>query len=565
MEAISLKGRCAAALTVALSFAAACGGGGNSQEDADGEDPALHDDPAGEDPAAPDDGQEPDEAAPGPDEPEETVPDTDGEEGWTPRPLEWVECTLIEGEDDRRAECADMIVPRRWGVEDGETFTVALKRIRSDAVVPDVQLWLLEGGPGGAGRWGWAPFMDFLHRYYPRYDAYTIDARGTGHSEFLACPADDAMRELDFGAPMEEVEHCIGWLEAEHGDDLDVFGTTPAARDLMAAIDLTRLDGVKVILYGNSAGTWWAQRFLALFPDAVDGAVLEANLSPDFFGGYQDESFENVTRRILELCAGDALCSTKLPDPLAAAQSLLASLEGGHCPELGWTAEDFLGLLGVMLYYRPYNQAIPAVIYRMARCGEADRVALEALVASLTWMPDADTGFSIAVFYNEYLSEMWDCADFATSAEFLAYLDELYAGVLFAMGDAYYNSEVSSMWPVYDDPLDGVWPETTIPLLILQGRLDPAAFYEQTLAMADHYTAPGQHYLDFPYASHGVIFGTPMGLSPFAQDCGLILFEQFMEDPAAPLDASCMAGAVPLDFEGTADAPSLMGTADFWE
>jgi len=50
-----------------------------------------------------------------------------------------------------------------------------------------------------------------------------------------------------------------------------------------------------------------------------------------------------------------------------------------------------------------------------------------------------------------------------------------------------------------------------------------------------------------------------------SDDCGVSLLEAFLADPLADPDLSCVALAAPLDFEGTYDAPTLIGAPDFWE
>ena len=500
----------------------------------------------------------------GEDAPGDSV-DVEEDEGWTPPELEWAPCSLYEGEDDGLAECAVLEAPMRWGEPDGRTFPVVAKRLPRSVPALGAQIWYLEGGPGGAGTYGYAQYLHWTRRTFPTYEAYTLDARGTGHSQFLPCPADGTMREVDFASTIDEVQYCIDHLAAEHGDDLDVYGATQASHDLAAFIEATRVEGSRVFLWGNSAGTHWAHRFLQLYPDAVDGVILEALLSPEFFGLFQEEGQETVLGAILDQCAADTFCSSKLPDPHASLAALFASLDGGHCPTLGWTASDLRAVIGIYLYYRPYNEAIPAVIYRLSRCDPGDVTALEALYDSLGWVPDADTGFSIAVYFNEYLSEMYDHPDYTTNDDYIAYLDALYTDALLLDGSGYLMNDIFLRWPTYDEPLDGLWADTATPLLLMQGHLDPATPYFMSASMETHFTAAHQHYIDFQHASHGVVFGTPYVDGSSRGDCGVDLVTAFLADPGADLDLSCVSLTTALDFEGRSDAPRVMGTPDFWE
>jgi pimeloyl-ACP methyl ester carboxylesterase len=537
-----------------------CGGGTGHDADADAD--------AGQDvEVAPDDGimdMPSDEIQADESEADDPAPeDVAEDEGWTLPELEWTSCSLYEGEDDGRAQCAEMQAPWRWGEDDGRTFTVFVKRLPSRNE-PLAQIWLLEGGPGGAGSFAYPEYMDFIRRYFPNFDSYTLDARGTGYSQFLSCPADATMRELTFSDTLEDLDYCIAWLGEEYGGDLDVFGATQSAYDLGALIKATRAEGQNVFVWGNSAGTYWSLRFLQLFPDLVDGVIAEALLTPDFFGGFQDEAIESSARSILAMCEADAYCSSRLPDPPGALRSLLTALEGGHCSAEGWSVEAFRGLVGFLLYYRPFNETLPAVIHRLTRCAPDDMEALDVL-ASFTFPISADTGFSIAVYFNEYFSEMWDHPTYSDSEAFLAYLDALYEDALIVSGEGYVMHEILLKWPVYEDPLADLWAETDVPMLLLHGHLDPATPYALAAPAADHFNAAHQYFLDFPHAAHGIVFNTPTAHSPMAPDCGLTLLQQFLEDPEAELDTSCMDLVVSFDFEGTGDAMRLMGTADYWD
>ncbi len=551
-------------LIVIAMLAAACNGDADGDLDADAGD-AAQDEVAAEDVQAEEDEPAPDGSDALDVADDDVSQDAAEDVEWVLPELAWTTCSLFEGESDGRAQCAEMEVPRRWDADDGRRFTVFAKRIPAATADPEGQVWLLEGGPGGSGSHGWPPTMDYLHRAFPSFDAYTLDARGTGHSQFLPCPADETMeREVDFASSMAQINHCISYLVEEHGDDLHIFGATPSSHDLHAFIEATRSDGDSVFLWGNSAGTHWAFRFLQLYPDAADGVVLEALLTPDFFGGFQDEGFETSIQSVLTMCADDVFCSSKLPDPRAALAGLIEEMEGGHCSEHEWTAEGLRGMIGLLAYYRPYNEAIPAIIYRLARCGEADMAVLDEILERMGFLASPQ-GFSIAVFFNEYFSEMWDHPEYVESSAYIEYLDAFYEDAQVVSGEGYMMNDIFQVWPVYDDPLDGAWPETDAPMLLLQGQLDPATSYAMAQGAADHFTGPYQHFLAFPYTPHGVIFGTPTGHSPLAADCGVELLRNFIEDPEGELDTSCMDRIVSCDFEGTHHAPRIMGTDDYWE
>ncbi len=480
--------------------------------------------------------------------------------------VEWFPCSLHEGYDDGLAECSATKMPFRWGIDDARTFTVYAKRLKSTATETDGQLWLLEGGPGGSGTHGNIPvLMQQFQMEYPELDLYTLDARGTGHSDFLSCPTDESgEQECTLASTFEEMTFCASFLAAEHGEDLEAFSSTNAAVDLAAYIHATREDGKKTLIWGNSWGTYWQQRYLLLFPDQADGLVLEANAPPDYSFVLQPAGWDKMLRRVLELCTEDTLCSSKLTDPIATLEQLKEKLATGHCDDLGWGVDELKALLEFLAYYRPYNEMIPAAIYRLDRCAPGDVEVLEGLLGQIEW-PGPEHGFSVALYFNTVYSEAWDHSLFEDSAAILDYLEGIWSSSLLAGSNRQFFYDLSSHWPVYMDRFNDRWPITNVPLLILQGMIDPATAYEYAETLADRYTGEHQHFVAFPYASHGVIHGSPMSFEPDAEDCGWNLFFAFLRDPTAPLDTSCVDHTVPLDFEGKNNAGFFMGRDDFFE
>jgi hypothetical protein len=60
-------------------------------------------------------------------------------------------CSLVTGGSDGRAECATVDVPLDWDNPSGRRASFFVKRLRGSAPGPHKQMWLLQGGPGGAG------------------------------------------------------------------------------------------------------------------------------------------------------------------------------------------------------------------------------------------------------------------------------------------------------------------------------------------------------------------------------------------------------------------------------
>ncbi len=492
--------------------------------------------------------------------------------------VSWETCSLFEGLNDGRAECAAVEMPFDWFEPGEKTFTVGVKRLLSNHQPSEAQLWLLHGGPGGSGTIGLTYFMDSIQGLYPELDVYTLDPRGAGYSEYLGCPdQEDAHSSNGDYIDSGELDDCIEYLTQTYGDDLAVFNTTNPAIDLAALIDRTREENKRVIVWGGSGGTFWGQRYLQFFPDQADGMVFEGNVPPAFSLVFQDEYADFATSEILRLCSEDAFCSAKLPDPEGTMRELWRKMdEENHCAETGYTSLLTKQVIDQLVYYWPYHDMVPALIYRLDRCNADDAEAVVNLFYAIfgggkgagvkadDWSID-QLSFSDVLFFNETFSELWDYPEFSSNDDLLAYLDEVYLDTLIGYGKGYDRNDYYLEWPRYTDPYDDTWPVTNVPMLVLQGRLDPATPYDLALELRDNYTAPHQHFVEFAYAAHNVTGGTPLSNDENAEHCSDRLFVDFMRDPQAELDLLCVDQVMPPDFEGLAYAPYFFGTPDYWE
>lgn len=481
--------------------------------------------------------------------------------------VEWFDCSLYEGADDGLAQCASTQMPLYWEDPARGAFTSYAKRLLSSSSQSEGQLWLLHGGPGASGVHDFPSYMEYIQDVYPELDLYTLDPRGTGYSEHVSCP-DQESYSSDQGANISpaELDDCLDYLEKEYGEDLQVFNTTYSAIDLAAYIQATKKEGQKVLIWGGSGGTFWGQRYLQIFPEQADGLVLEGIVPPEFSIGFQDEASEKVNRRIMELCTEDDFCSAKLPDPISTLTDLYIKLTGGHCSQLGLSVQELKNTFDYLAYYYPHHTTIPALVYRLDRCDEADKVALSHFYQKAFGGKGDESGksFSQVLFFNETFSELWEHSMFADNDAFLAYLDGVYEEAIFATGKGYERNDYFLKWPVYSDVRDDKWAETEVPMLMLQGVIDPATPYDYAVTLADHFNNPRQHFVSFPYAPHNVANGTPLTTDGQVH-CGQQLYTDFLIDPTGELDTTCVNQALPLDFEGAAFGNYFFGTPDYWE
>jgi pimeloyl-ACP methyl ester carboxylesterase len=479
--------------------------------------------------------------------------------------VEWFRCSLYPGKDDGIADCAETQMPRSWDDPHGPTVPIYAKRLLTE-VPATAQLWLLAGGPGGSGTIGLPDRMDYHQLLNPDVEVYAIDARGTGYSDYVACPDQEAATSDQGGwITAAEVDDCVARVRADHGDVLGAYGMTQSAIDLAAYIHAVREPGKRVFVWGGSGGAYWAQRHLAQFPEQVDGVILEGIPPPDFTLAVQDEYDEKIGRQLLALCAADAYCAGRLPDPEGALRDLQAQLAAGHCPE-AQSRTTFRQVVNYLATYYPFHDMIPGVIYRLQRCAAGDLAVYDKIVDKSLGLDYPPQYMSQVTNENVVYTEMWASPRFADDAALLAYLDGVYAGdVLFAVGQGYYMNDAYLRWPRTPVALDDTWPQTAVPMLMLQGQLDPATPYDFSVTLTQHFAGPHQTYVAFPYGAHNVFVGTPVAGGPPPLHCADRLFSAFLADPEADLDTSCVAEALPPDFEGKHWAPRLLDAPDYWD
>ncbi len=121
-------------------------------------------------------------------------------------------------------------------------------------------------------------------------------------------------------------------------------------------------------------------------------------------------------------------------------------------------------------------------------------------------------------------------------------------------------------WPRY--PLDdyaNAFAATQLPLLMLNGTLDPQTPLLVAQPTMDHFTGPHQTAVVVQRAAHSVLFQSP--LDEFGTTtCGMELMRQFLADPHTALDTSCSDQVVPLNFAGSTPVTKILfGTTDAWD
>ena len=460
---------------------------------------------------------------------------TGGDTGDPPEPIDWEPCPWYTGGTGTDAECVTFEVPLDWSQPDGEQIDYFVKRIGGGD--GDVQVYMLMGGPGGSGV-GYEDDAEVLLEQMPGLQIYLIDHRGTGRSSTLG---------------------SLDEAQATWGDGLAQFTTSNAARDLGWLIERTRQPGKPAHVYGASYGSYWAHRYLQLFPDQSDGVTMLGIAAPGFSFNNWTEDFNQVGLDFLSLCDTDPVCAVEFgPDAVNHAFQILVDVAQGQCAAAGLDVDTLRGYFASRVAWHWEDRAlIPAILHRLERCNATDIAALQ------TAAPQIANAQSFSTEPPAWDATLGGHIRFSELHELPIPTDEQYQAVynsaIFTLGSMIGTASTYDAWPRYEpDEYDGTFAETDTPILMLHGELDPNAPLEQALSMVDAFDGPNQNFYMIPAGVHA--FPSPY---PGGDSCMRQLFLDFMVDPTAELD-DCTDDVLDFDFDQDQLAPTFFGTDSLW-
>ncbi|WP_394830281.1 alpha/beta hydrolase [Pendulispora rubella] len=479
----------------------------------------------------------------------------------------WTPCPLVPGGTTNDAECTTLPLPLAWDHPGGSTIPIFVKHVPA-AQPSGRQVWLLAGGPGGSGD-DMVASAQTVQAQDPTLDIYLPDHRGTGQSKVLFCPEHQAPGS-DVPGAIEIWSRCLTALKAEWGDGLRELTITNAARDLGALIWRMRHSGDEVHVMGVSYGTFWAQRYLQLFPRQPTSVTLDSVGSTEetsIFGS--DALFDDIVRKLMAACGQDPFCSGKLgPDPMARTKELFDALDTktvcAPLVEMGLDRRRMRRMLALFASVR-LRVGLPAMVYRAQRCAPGDVVAFQGMLSRFEWHPDdppsSEFGFSDALYPHIILSE----DPYGPRPPSLDSLLEAQRNAYASIDESTLLRRLWDIWPRYPrEALSDQYPNTHVPVFLINGDLDPQTRIEGARRIAEHYTRPYQTFVEVPNAGHIALSTSQVDNSTVT--CGNQMWIAFMHDPEAPIDTSCLAHLRNLPFEGDArTARVLFRTTDLWE
>lgn len=217
------------------------------------------------------------------------------------------------------AFCAPFSVPENRADPDGRKLNLRLALIKSDAPTANRDIVVyLAGGPGQSAIDTWPQMATALAPLRKHRHVLLLDQRGTGGSNALTCRSDDdesAERgHLDLAKIREHTRECL--LAVEGRADPRFYTTTVAVEDLEAvrqALGAPQLD-----LIGVSYGTRLAQQYVMHHPRAARSVVLDSVvpnrlvLGEDFARNLEAALYAQFSR-----CTQTPACAKAFGDPYA--------------------------------------------------------------------------------------------------------------------------------------------------------------------------------------------------------------------------------------------------------
>ena len=496
--------------------------------------------------------------------------------GCNPNKIDWMshQCPNYIMASIPNAQCALMEVPLDYNKPDGEKIEIFAYRVLGDNTEGKNhgQIVFLQGGPGGTG----AVFASLFKEYrkkYPYFDFYSLDHRGVGNSIDLKCKNEDKL------TTPKDFQTCVEELESKWGEKLKQFSATNAAKDLNSLFTGIKKGDTKQFIYAVSYGTYWAERYLYFYPNKISGVVLDsiASINNTWMDDY-NLSFFTVGNHFMEICEQDSICKNKLSPygrtPKIALDNFYKKVDDNISCDLGYgfSSNSWKSIFGASLKNYYSRVLIPSLLYRLHRCKDTDKAIINKYVGNMSslgfsfkeWV-DPESLNSDILYYNIVFSELW-------KGNSLEDIREIENNSLFLSGsmEPTYQAYTNGNWKTYQD--DGSFRKfpnnSKIPILMLNGDLDPQTSLEMAYPSKEVFNKTNQEFIMFPQSSHGVIVNSLM--NDLETSCGEIVIFNFFEHPTKKVDRSCMSDIQKISSSKDASfnvisSSYFFGTDDMWE
>lgn len=422
-------------------------------------------------------------------------------------------------------ECGTLVVEETRGSGNGRMVSLPVVRVRALNHPKTDPVIFLHGGPGGGA------VKRLARRLKERRAPVTedrdwifFDERGTG----LSIPSLDcgSLGLSDAGLTSDQAAadavQC-GQTLSKQGIDLSRFNTVEVVKDLA---DLRKALGITTYnLYGVSYGSRVAMGVMHHDPSGLRAVVLDSPWPPEVsWTGPLATVVSRELRHVLALCAADVACNTRHPALESRLDAMTRQwLESPPSNDKGhrYAAEELAAYLLDALYDDQGARSLPTTI---AQIISGDRSALDKFLVE-------QSGYTEGQFFTHLCKEEFafespsniqgrqgtDPISQATSRAAKRYFD------------ACKGFDVGAADPVENQPV-----ASDIPTLMLTADIDAGCPLEFTVAAATH-------------LSHAQVFNMPNMTHAVAErsPCAKRMVAAFFDQPAATIDASCIANDRP--------------------
>ncbi|MGC4868444.1 alpha/beta hydrolase [Micromonospora sp. DT53] len=400
--------------------------------------------------------------------------------GWNGR-IDWRACP--ERPDDPGTRCGTLRLPVDWARPGGETFQLALAR--RTATDPAARIGVLVFNPGGPGLSGVDVALTADSQLGPdvlrRFDIVGFDPRGTVRSAPVRCssallgqhpslaPANAAEFERLRTYNRQLRDDC----RAQSGPLFDHLDSVSVARDtdaIRAALGERQLS-----FYQWSYGTLIGQSYAELFPDRVRALVMDSVMDHSqgvreyFRGGAA--SNEALFREFVTWCERSPGCALHGRDVPALYDRLMRRADAGTLVDaatgtrLTWFE---LGFATVVNFFDATWADLANMLLALERGEPA------ALASPMVPVSDEDlTEYALPAFCQDWSLPVDGFAEWNQYLE----LSRAAAPHLRASPLAVRFAAICLGWTA-NNPQHRLRVQTNAPLLVLNGRYDPATPYE---------------------------------------------------------------------------------------
>ena len=460
--------------------------------------------------------------------------------------------------------CGFFAVPEERDDPNSRLIQVAVGLVQGSGEFSD-PVFYLEGGPGGAPlAFSGAIIGAGLGEMSGGRDMVFIDQRGTGYSEpALVCPPTDDLENagrICFEAKTAEGIQLSSYTSVENAQDV---------ADLRIALGYDEYN-----LYGGSYGTELGLTIMRDRPEQIRSSVLDSVLPPVVNpiidqGVGQVKALDDMVTR----CAADADCAPSIPDLQSDINAAFANLAAEPVPlseaVMGITGFDSLGPAELMFVLQIFqgDPTTPALAHALAdpdpavRAGAFERQVELVLARELEDLREALAGPEGPPTEAEV--EMMMRASFGVPGPGSSFADGFFLTVICAEEQPFIDlggaTEVrpDSGWSdlvlgialstqVVDCngfPVDAEADIVTepvvsdIPSLVLLSNTDAQTVPEWSRIAAE--TLSNGQLFEFPDVAHVVALSHP---------CPTSITAQFIADPGAAIDASCIDDMPTIDY-----------------